>query len=163
MAKHSCEMCRPFRRDLNRLKAGHLLLRRHTEGDIEVATYKLDIVRELVCSDSPPDVDEDYRPGGARRTWFLEHRMTAACAPCQRLADELVIVTRRARALRDALQQERQSPGAGNSTGVDPTIGQDAALQAHFARALEELLRECERINCQGSDDGAGTRRRKRA
>lgn len=145
MAKHSCDMCRPFQRELNRLKAARLVTRRPSKADIEVATYKLGVVRELVCADSPPELDEEYRPGGARRSWFLDNRLTTTCPPCQRLADELVIVSESARSFRAAFQQLRQG---GDSRPGDDSAGQHAALQTHHARALEELLRECERIEC---------------
>lgn len=148
MAKHLCDMCRPYRRDLNRLKTASLFKRGETRSAVEVATYKLDIVRELVCSESPPELDEAYQPGGKHRRWFLDNRITARCASCQRLADELLIVSEAARSFRTAHQEERVSAREGAPTATDGSLGQHAALQIHFARALEELLRACERIKC---------------
>ncbi len=151
MAKHLCDMCRPYQREFTRRRVAGLFRRGDTRADVEVAKYRLEVVRELVCSDDPPEVDEDYRAGGKRRTWFLDHRITARCPSCQRLADELVIVSESARSLRAALQHERRDGSGGSADSP----GQLAALQTHHAQALEELLRECERIKCGPADGHA--------
>ena len=156
--KHLCEMCRPYQRDLNRLRVAGLFGRRESRADVEVATYKLGVVRELVCSDSPPDLDEAYRPGGKRREWFLANRITAKCPSCQRLADELVIVAESARSFRAALQEQRQDQSDENAPGA-ASLGHYAALQTHHARALEQLLRECERVKCRPVDEPGAKKR----
>lgn len=140
MAKHLCDMCRPHQRELTRLKASRLV-GRSTKDDIEVATYKLEVVRDLVCSDSPPPpLDEAYQPGGRHRKVFLDNRITPKCSTCQRLADEFVIVSQGAEWSRSA---------ADSAEGDQVSPASDAALQTHVARMLEELLAECERVMCE--------------
>ena len=153
MAKHSCDMCRPYRKELNRLNAFRWFTRRHSKADVEVAAYKLDIVTQLVCSDSPPELDEDYQSGGKHRRWFLNNRVTAKCPSCQRLADELLIVSESSRTFRAALREEMTGGSDGGTSEIDTSAGSHAALLTHHARALEELLLRCERIKCQSNDD----------
>jgi len=143
MAKHLCDMCRPHQRELTRLKAASLLGRR-SKDDIEVATYKLEVVRNLVCSDSPPPLEEAYQSGGRHRKFFLDNRITAKCSRCQRLADELVIVSQGAQWLRSTADPQAED----QASAVDY-----AALQTHVARMLEELLDECERVMCGPGDE----------